>query len=336
MSTTRLSDVIVPEVFQSYMAKDTMDKSAIFQSGVIRTDGAFGALLSGGGRTFNMPFWNDLDNTEANVASDAPDQKSVPRNVTASKDVAARQYRTQSWSTMDLSGILAGSDPLARIRERVSDYWTRQFQSYLVATLTGVFGDNAANDSGDMINDIGTDGSGAVTAAELISAEAIIDTAYTAGDRSDIFQLLVVHPTVMKRLKKLNLIDFIPDSEGRIKFERYLGYQIVEDDGVRTVTGTYRTKYWSYLVGGGAIAWAESPPPNSVAVERDEAAGMGSGGETLFTRRQFLMHPPGIKWTDSSVTGNFPSNADLVKAANWDRVYAERKQIPIAALVTNG
>jgi len=336
MPVTRLSDVIVPEVYAGYMAKDTTDKTAIFESGIMRTDGSFGALLAGGGRTFNMPFWNDLDNTEANVASDAPDQKSVPRNVSASKDVAARQFRTQSWSTMDLTGVLAGSDPLARIRERTNAYWNRQFQSFLVATLTGVFADNAANDGGDMINDIGTDSGGAPTAAELVSAEAIIDTAYTAGDLSNIFTTIIVHPTVMKRLKKLNLIDFIPDSEGRIKFERYLGYMIVEDDGVRTVTGTNRTKYWSYLVGEGAISWAESPPPNAVAVERDESSGNGSGGETLYTRRQFLMHPNGIKWTDASVTGNFPSNADLATAANWDRVYSERKQIPIAALVTNG
>ncbi len=237
---------------------------------------------------------------------------------------------------MSLSGILAGSDPLARIRERVNAYWDRQFQSYLVSTLTGVFADNDANDSGDMINDIGTDSGGAVTAAELVSAEAIIDTAYTMGDNAKVLKTLIVHPTVMKRLKKLNLIDFIPDSEGRIGFERYLGYLVVEDDGCRTVTGTNRTKYWSYLVGPGAIAWAESPPANAVAVENDEAAGNGAGGETLYTRRQFALHPPGIKWTDSSVTGNFPSNADLVKAANWDRVYEERKQIPLAALVTNG
>jgi hypothetical protein len=48
------------------------------------------------------------------------------------------------------------------------------------------------------------------------------------------------------------------------------------------------------------------------------------------------MHPYGIKWTDTSVGGEFPTVAELRLAANWDRVYPERKQIPLALLITNG
>ena len=336
MAVVRLSDVIVPEVFFSYMAKDTTDLTEIFRSGILRSDGEVAAKLGGGGRTFNVPFWNDLDNTEAGIASDNPAVASTPGVVTASRDICRRQVRTRSWSTADLSGVLAGSDPMTRILSRVTAYWDRQFQSYLVKTLTGLFADNSANDSSDMINDIGTDSAAAVTSAELIPAEAIIDTAYTMGDNASVLKTLIVHPTVMKRLKKLNLIDFIPDSEGRIAFERYLGYLVVEDDGVYTVTGTNRTEYWSYLVGPGALAWAEVPVATPVEVERDPEKGNGMGVETLYTRRQFVMHPYGIKWTDTTVGGEFPSNAELATAGNWDRVYAERKQIPIAALVTNG
>jgi hypothetical protein len=60
------------------------------------------------------------------------------------------------------------------------------------------------------------------------------------------------------------------------------------------------------------------------------------GAETIYTRRQFAIHPYGIKFTDASVGGEFPTNAELRLAANWDRVYAERKQIPMADLITNG
>ncbi len=336
MSTVRLSDVVVPTVYANYMAVDTTDKTEIFKSGILRSDPQLAANLAGGGRTFNVPFWNDLDNTEANVGSDDPAHRSIPRNISASTDVAARQFRTQSWSAMRLAKVLAGADPLARIRARTNGYWDRQFQTYLVKTLTGVFADNIANDSGDMVNDIGTDSSSATTAAELISAEAIIDAAYTMGDNASVLKTLICHPTVMKRLKKLNLIDVVPDSEGRIAFERYLGYLIIEDDGCYTVTGTNRTEYWSYLIGPGAFGWAEVPPDDAVTVDTDESAGNGVGGEILYTRRQFAMHPYGIKWTDTSVSGQFPSNADLANANNWNRVYEERKQIPIAALVTNG
>lgn len=336
MATTRISDIIVPEVFFDYMSKDTTEKTELFRSGIMRPDGELAAKLGGGGRTFNVPFWKDLDNTEAGVASDDPSAFATAGTISTGKDIARRQLRTRAWSTADLAAILAGADPMQRIQNRVTAYWDRQFQLMLRNTLTGVFADNVANDSGDMVNDISNDSSSTVTAAELVSAESIIDTAFTMGDNADVFRTIIMHSTVVKRLKKLNLIDYIPDSEGRINFATYLGYRVVIDDGVRTVTGTNRTKYWSYLIGENAFGWAEVATDMPVETEREALAGNGMGIEYLVTRRQVVMHPYGIKFTDSSVSGQFPTNADLATAANWDRVYSERKQIPIAALVTNG
>src|SRR3990167_1876765 len=123
---TRLSDIIVPEVYFAYMAKDTTDKTEIFKSGIFRSDAELAAKLAGGGRTMNVPFWNDLDNTEAGVASDDPALLSTAGKISASTDVCRRQIRTKSWSTMDLSGILAGADPMQRIMSRSAAYWDRQ------------------------------------------------------------------------------------------------------------------------------------------------------------------------------------------------------------------
>src|SRR5690349_2078238 len=145
MAVTRLSDIIVPEIFASYMAKDTTEKTMIFTSGILKGDAELGAKLSGGGRTFNVPGWNDLDNTEADVGSDDPTISSVPGNIGTFKDIARRQFRTRSWSTADLSTVLAGSDPMARIQSKVASYWDRQFQRMLVATLKGVAASNATN-----------------------------------------------------------------------------------------------------------------------------------------------------------------------------------------------
>lgn len=338
MAVVRLSDLIVPEVFAAYMSKDTTEKTALFRSGILRSDGELSAKLGGGGRTFNNPFWNDLDNTESGSASDDPSQNAVPGNLTASKDVVRRQVRTRGWSTAMLSGLLAGSDPMARISSRVAAYWDRQFQRTLVATLKGVAASNATNNSSDMISDISVaDANTTATAAELISPEAIIDATYTMGDNADVLKVMVAHSTVVKRLKKLNLIDFVPDSEGRIAFQYYLGKLLIEDDNVTTVVGTYKTKYYTYLAGPGALSWAESGAGiDPVAVQKFESQGNGMGVEQLWTRRQFVMHPNGIKWTDTTVGGEFPSNAELALTGNWLRVYAERKQVPLAFLVTNG
>lgn len=335
MAVTQLVDAIVPEVFYPYMVKETTEKSAIFQSGILRNDANLAGFLGGGGRSVNVPFWKDLDNTESGVASDNPATTATPGKIDASKDVAFRQIRTRGWSSAKLVAELAGDDPQRRIAERVADYWRRQFQRILVSTLEGVFLDNIANDAADMAVTIGTDAAGTPTAAEILSAEAILDTKQTMGDAADALDTLIMHSAAYTRLQKLNLIDFIPDSEGKVKFPTYLGYRVVVDDNVKVVQGTNRKMYWTYLVANGALGWAEVPTATSVETDRKPSQGNGMGVDELWTRRQFVMHPYGIKFTDASTAGEFATNAELATAANWDRVYPERKQIGLALLRHN-
>jgi hypothetical protein len=339
MAVTRLSDVVVPTVFQRYMFKDTMVKSAIFSSGILRSDPSLGEFLSGGGLTVNVPFWKDLDSTAPGIANDDPSSLATPASVGTGTSVAIRNIRTRGWGAANLTAELAGEDPLARIRERVSNYWTRAFQRHLVSILVGLFADNAANASGDMRSVIGTDVAGAPADTQLMSAEAILDAKQTMGDAADSLDVIVMHSVPYTRLQKANLIDFIPDSEGKVHFPTYLGYRVVIDDGVRVVQGTTNTArflYSCYLIGNGAIAWAESPVAKPVSVDERPDQGNGMGVTTMWTRRQYLMHPYGFKWLDASRAGNFPTDAECQAAANWTRVFPERKQIALVELVTNG
>lgn len=340
-TTTRISDGFVPDVWYGWMNKDTTEKTAIFSSGILRSSQEMAASLSGGGRTFNMPFWKDASDSEPGIASDDPAVESTPEKLSSGKDIARRQLRTYSVSVADLTPVLTGGDPLGRLRETSARYWERHFQRTLVKTLTGIFADNAANFSSDMINDISLDTAATVTAAELVGAEAIMDTAQTMGDNKGGLSAIIMHSAVQTRLAKLNLIDTIRDSEGQIVFETYMGYRVIVDDNVRKLTvangdTANRTKYWTYLCGAGALAWAESPTATPAEVKREPAQGNGMGVETIYMRRQYVMHVPGIKWTDTAVAGEFPAYADLANVSNWSRVYAERKQIPLALLVTNG
>src|SRR5690606_16658583 len=264
--------------------------------------------------------WRDLANTQSNTATDDPSDVATPDNISAGRDIALRQIRTMGWSSAKLSAELAGDDPQRRIAERVAAYWSRQFQRILVATLNGVFADNIANDSSDMVN---------VTGA-AIDAEAILDTKQTMGDAADDLDTLIMHSVVYTSLQKQNLIDFIPDSEGKVRFPTYLGYRVVVDDGVNVNTNVYDT----YLVANGALAWAEVPVATPVETDHFPAQGNGMGVDQLWTRRQFVMHPYGIAWQDDTVTDEFPTNAELATASNWDRVYPERKQIGLALLRT--
>ena len=337
MAVTRLSDVIVPSVFVPYMLKETTTKTAIFQSGILRQDAMFATFLSGGGQTVNVPFWQDLsDTTTANISSDDPAVAAVPDKIVAAADIAIRNNRNKSWSEADLVSELAGDDPMKRIASRVAALWGREFQRYIVSVLRGVIASNVANNAGDMVVTIGTDATGAPVAAEKVSANAILDTAQTMGDNSDVLDTIIMHSIVYTNLAKQNLIDFIPDSEGKVRFPTYLGYQVIKDDGCPVVAGTNRPMYWTFLVGKNALGWAEVPPEVPVETFRHPEQGNGAGVEELWTRRQFTCHPYGIKFTSASLAGRSPTDTELRTATNWTRVYPERKQVPIAVLQTNG
>jgi hypothetical protein len=331
---TRISDVIVPEVFNSYMVNNTKQTMAFYNSGVLRPDADLASKLAGGGRTFNVPFWRDLDDTESDTASDDPDSHASASPITTGKDVALRQVRTKGWTTSMLTSELAGADPMARIQSRVGEYWGRQFDRIAIATARGVFADNIQNDGGDMVVDIST--GGAPTAANLISAEAVMDAAQTMGDAKQELKLLVMHSVVNTRLAKNDLIDFRPDSEGKPWVPYYQGYRVHVSDNVPAILIAGQVRYHNYLFGSDVFGWAEHDVAKPVETKSDASAGDGMGVEELWTRRQFALHPYGIKWTDAVVAGEFPTNAELALAANWDRVYPERKQIPMALLITNG
>lgn len=335
MALVQLADIIEPTVFDNYVAVNSVKKSALFRSGIIMPDPRVQELAQSKGKTFHAPFWNDLDDTEANVGSDNPAVTSTPSKVTSGDESMVKHHRNKSWSSADLVGSVAGADPMVHIANRVSDYWTRQWQALLLATLGGVFADNIANDGGDMVYDVGNDSASAVTAAELISGDAVISAQATMGDRQTELAAIAVHSVVFARMRKNNLIDYIPESEGRTMIPTFLGMEVLVDDSMPAVAGTNRIKYTSYLFGRGSVAWGEGAARTPVAIEREEAQGNGEGVETLFHRKRFIMHPKGVSFAAGSVAGFSPTNTELALAANWNRV-VDRKLIRIAALVTNG
>jgi hypothetical protein len=158
------------------------------------------------------------------------------------------------------------------------------------------------------------------------------------GDAAEALSTLIMHSAIFTRLQKQNLIDFIPDARGEVQFPTYLGYRVVVSDTAKIITGSGSTKYVTYLLGNEAIAFNEQPMSTSpnIEVDRKPDQGNGVGGDILYTRRQFALHPYGIKWNDASVAGEFPTTAELADPANWTRVYPERKQVPISFLITNG
>ncbi|MDK2600131.1 hypothetical protein QO179_18260 [Bacillus stercoris] len=72
MATTKIADIIVPEVFNPYVIQRTAELSALQQSGIISNNPELDRLASSGGTTIQMPFWDDLDGEDEVLSDKTP------------------------------------------------------------------------------------------------------------------------------------------------------------------------------------------------------------------------------------------------------------------------
>ncbi len=346
MAKTKVSDIIVPSVFNPYVVQRTMELSALYNCGIVANNNDLDALAKSGGKTINMPFWEDLSGDDE-LLSDST--ALTPAKITASQDVAALLMRGKAWGANDLAKALSGSDPMAAIGDLVAGYWARRMQYTLIQTLTGAFGGtNMSNKKYDISTVKGIEG--------RIAGETYLDALQKMGDAKDRITGLVMHSAVETQLRKNNLISTYLDSDNKpVKY--FMEQRVIVDDGcpVKDVyfktsdtaldgaktyytessgtytevsspnvanIGTYYEKgkaYTTYLFGQGAIGLGNGAAPVPTETDRDSLA----GDDILITRNHFILHPRGVKWIGTPV-GESPSNAELAAAANWARAYEEK------------
>lgn len=317
MAVTKVTDVIVPEIFSPYVIRRSAELSRLIQSGIYTTSTDLDNLISGGGRTITMPKWNDLTGDDEVISEAA---SLTPSKVSAAGEVAVALYRGKAWGATELSGCLAGADPMEAIGTLVAEYWNRKEQKALISTLEGAF---AASNMSGLVSGDGTTG---------ISAEAILDAKQLLGDAADRLTALAVHSAVFTQLQKLNLIKYIPNSRGEVNIPTYLGYQLIVDDGLPVVAATQSApaKYTSYLFAAGSVARGIGNPPTLTQTETDRDSLAST--DYLINRRAYVLHPIGMKWLGASVAGETPTNAELATGTNWTRV-ADIKQMGMVKLV---
>ena len=331
--STRVADIVVPEVFVPYVIEETVNLSALVQSRIVIPDPKLDELARRGGKLINMPFFQDLTGDDEVLASGsgATDNSLTPDNIGTDKDVAALLMRGKAWGVEDLAKALAGDDPMAALGTMVANFWNAKEQAALIATLNGVFADNLANDSGDLIHDVSVSSASSAATDNLIQGDHVIDAATLLGDMAGKLTALAMHSIPFSRLQKNNLIDYIPESEGRVQIPFYLGKRVIVDDTCPVTSGTNSNKYDTYLFGEGAVGRGDGNAPVPVEMDRDSLAGV----DLMIYRRHYILHPRGIAFQNASVAGDGPTNAELANAANWDRVY-QKKNIRIVRLRTNG
>lgn len=316
MATT-LSDIIVPELFNPYVIQRSMELSALYQSGIVSNNAEFNRLASEPAPIHHMPFFEDLTGDAEFVIEG---NKLTPAKITSNQDVSTTIRLAKAWAATDLSAQLSGKDPMEAIATLVAKYWERQRQKVLLRILKGVFASEKMKE--DHVLDVSS------KAGKLanISASAFIDALQLLGDAQDQLTGVIMHSKTKSYLKQQNLISTERDSNS-VEFETYQDRRVIVDDGCPLDGDVYTT----YLFGQGAIALGNGSPEGFVATETDREKLMGSGIDYLINRQCFIMHPRGIKWTNTARANvETPTFKELENPTNWERVY-DKKQIRMVA-----
>lgn len=311
MSKTKISDVIVPEVFNQYVIERTAELSALVQSGIVIPDPQLDVLAQSGGKIINMPFWQDLSGDDEVLSDTTPLETD---KITAAQDQAVLLMRGKAWKTNDLAKALSGDDPMKAIADLVAAYWARRQQVMLLSILKGVFGATSTKMTDNTLDITAKTGNDSA-----FTGSTFLDASYKLGDAEEKLTAVAVHSSVYANLRKQNLIEFLLDSNNA-KIPTYMGKRVIVDDGL-PVSGD---KFTSYIFGEGAIGLGNGSAPVPTEMDRDALA----GDDILINRQHFLLHPRGVKFTNKTVSGASPTNVELSTGGNWERVY-EPKNVRI-------
>ena len=328
MALTQIADVVVPEVFGPYAGNLSTTKSALLQSSAVVLDGDMSAKLAAGGSTFNMPSW---------AAPDAEDEYSLPTDdataitpikSVAQSEIAVALYGNVAYSSAQLAAQLAGSDPHGALATHIGSIVAGKRQTMLLNQINGLF-DTALAGS---VSNIASETIAGQSATTTFNSDTFIDALSPFGDMLGDNYSIIVHSDVKAKMLKEGFIDFVSVGDANLRMPLYLGHPVVVDDRAPKVAGvTDGFKYTSYIAASGAIRMGTGA--FSVAVDKNELAGTGSGVETLIVRDNFGFHVAGTKWTGTPA-GAAPIGSELVLGSNWAKVI-DTKLIPMAAIVSN-
>jgi hypothetical protein len=335
MAKTAVADIIVPTTFEKYAIERTAELSVFGESGIVESAPEFDMLAAGGGREVKMPFWKDLSATRQLLS----DSGTLAVNkIAADQDIARIHNDAQVWSVNHLAKVISGDDPMQAIVDLVAGYWARTDEGLIISCLKGMFG--AASMAGNLLS-IKSESIAGQSSSTRLNGATFVDATQKLGDRGDRLTAIAVHSATEAALRKLDLIDFIPDSEGKMTIKVFQGRRVIVDDSLPVRAGTTDGQvYTSYLFGPGAFARGAAPLDGEgleggFGTEGVEIARVALDSDTvLINRRRYILHPRGVKFTSAAVAADSPTNAELEDQSNWVRVW-ENKNVRIVAIEHN-
>ncbi len=335
----RATALYIPELEQPYINEHSTTKTVLFRSGLVVANANLDSQLNGAAGAANVyhtPFNLSIEDTQITaVGTHDVDDKLAKKVLSSGSYQTKSTARAESFGLSNITQIISGANGAGVLSEQIGSMWANHYQTVALEQIKGLVADNVANNASDMVVNKYSDIASPL-AANLISADAVIDARHTMGDSRSALNVIVLHSKVRKQLEKDEPNNFIPASATDIGFDTYLGMVILEDDGMTVAAGSNSDEYTTILLGSGVFQYASFNGWRQLEWDRDITSGNGMGEDFLVTRSRFILHPQGFSFDVAGQNpADFPTDAQYATAANWSRTVASRKQIKLAVLKTN-
>ncbi len=183
--------------------------------------------------------------------------------------------------------------------------------------------------------------SATISDTNLIGETTVEDACVKAnGDNAGGYSLAIMHSTVANRLAKLQLLNYLKYTDA-MGIQRDLpigtinGKTVIINDEVTTVgspvNGYY--EYTTYLLGSGAIRYAQAPVEHPSDMKYDPD--LYGGADIVYTRLREALVPYGFTFIGSTTANKAILDNVLLSSASYSREI-DAKALFIARIVTNG
>lgn len=331
MAETKLTNIIIPEVYSAYFNENYVKRSRFFRSGVIQRSSEIDAKLAGGGSTFEMPFVKAVSATP-DIPAETGTQ--TVNNATTGQETIRRQMRTIALGDNAISRIFSGTNSLEKNLEQLTDVWVSDYDNVGIYSFQGLINDNLTNDSGDLVLDISDDASPNISDARILQAQAKHkENGISRADNiNGNFSAIVMHSNVYFYLVNQDAITFTAISGQLRPLAFYHGMEVIVDDNCIRQAESGGYAYTTLLLKPGAMQVGYSSAGYE-SISYDRVEGRGMGVTQVYSRSVFAVHSPGFAWQGASMAGLSPTNNELAKGANWDRVASSAQNCKWAALI---
>lgn len=300
---------VYPDLFSPFMQEQIPRKNNMLSSGIVQIISSHPQLTQSG-EFFTMPIQKHMENIgdiervtttttlTLNALDDFSEQVVVCHGGKAVKEEI-------------LNDILRGAEGLRQVAPQITEYWSNQYQDYVVSAIKGA----TDSDSAAREYDATGVGDGSLDLAAVNKGRELL------GETGAELNALIVHSSVLYKLASDGPgIDYtVPETFGETVLTTgtipvFNGMQVVVNDTLCAPTGS---TYPSYLVS------REAQPfwlgfQRSLRMLEDTNILLGGGQNQVAMYSDFAPHVKGFTFDVASIKN--PTKAQLETSTNWTKV----------------